>query len=238
MSVFSLQVDASLPYPMLWFLCIMWRFFSNGEVWRAFMDIGAVSFDAEPKWDRVSAVLYAFDKVGVSYFGGLYYTGNYLKQYRWRVSDVWSSCKTDRISKVAGHVLALKLVWMVVNKYALQLRGLQLNPSRDGFRMCTLHLYESIRSHTIGLFGDYSMKISLDAILVAQPKLDRVVSWWPMCCPAYTKQLPLLFPFLEEKQEQLFVAAVCLHRAMQSPGRKMTLGDVLAQLCWLECDVQ
>ena len=44
MSVFSEQVDASLPYPMLWFLCIMWRFFSNGEVWRAFMDIGAVSF--------------------------------------------------------------------------------------------------------------------------------------------------------------------------------------------------
>ena len=45
-------------------------------------------------------------------------------------------------------------------------------------------------------FNDYAMKYMLDALLVNKTVSTYVISRWPMQCPAYETQLPIMFPGL------------------------------------------
>ena len=83
------------------------------------------------------------------------------------------------------------------------------------------------------MFSDYSLKIALDGVLLSQPRLETVVSWWPMMCTAYKNELPKLFPACQVNQDDLFLAGVHFHLTLKATFPRYHLRDSLAQLCWM-----
>ena len=94
-----------------------------------------------------------------------------------------------------------------------------------------------LQACTKGVYSDYSMKITLDGVLLSQPCLERVVSWWPMMCPAYKNELPKIYPNCQKKQDDLFLAACHFHKCLKALFPKYYLRDSLAQLCWMERNI-
>ena len=94
-----------------------------------------------------------------------------------------------------------------------------------------------LQACTKGVYSDYSMKITLDGVLLSQPCLERVVSWWPMMCPAYKDELPKIYPNCQKKQDDLFLAACHFHKCLKALFPKYYLRDSLAQLCWMERNI-
>ena len=63
---------------------------------------------------------------------------------------------------IAREVFALRIVWHVAETFLSEYDALQSKPTRKGWRACTEAFLEAIRNHTKGIFGDYSMKITLN----------------------------------------------------------------------------
>ena len=108
---------------------------------------------------------------------------------------------------IAREVLALRIVWHVAETFLSEYDALQSKPTRQCWKACTEAFLKAIRNHTKGIFGDYSMKITLDGVLLSQPRLELAVSWWPMHCPAYKIALPALYANCTTSRQDLFWAA-------------------------------
>ena len=75
----------------------------------------------------------------------------------------------------------------------------------------------------------------LDDDILVNETIDRdIISTWPMNCPAYKKQLPMLFRNV--KPSQYFMASCNFHFLIYA-RHHFHLGDTLAQLCWIEREV-
>ena len=129
---------------------------------------------------------------------------------------------------------AMKIVWFVADTMTEEFQQFQSEPTRTGWRTCTQTFLQEIRNRTSGMFNDYSLKKALDGILISQPQHEKVISYWPMECPAYRTQLPLLYPGTRCTQEELFTAACHYHRQLKIVLPKFRLADSLAQLCWVK----
>ena len=138
---------------------------------------------------------------------------------------------------VAGEVASVAKTYRLISKYALNmyidayishipLEALSSQSSHTHLQACTK-----------GVYSDYSMKITLDGVLLSQPCLERVVSWWPMMCPAYKNELPKIYPNCQKKQDDLFLAACHFHKCLKALFPKYYLRDSLAQLCWMERNI-
>ena len=236
MTSYSEQVlwSNKMGYVVLFPLALCWRIFSNGRFWNALQSIGAVSVNATPIWHKFRPVMQMFRARGESFYAGLFYCGNKLQRFRYNVTDRWQSCTACRMDDIDRLIQAMKIVWYVARLMKKDFQELQENPTRTGWQKCTQGYLQAIRARTRGMFSDYSVKKGLDAILISQPSLERVVSYWPMLCPAYKAYLPKLYPGIRRTQAELYVAACHYHRQLKKTFPKFRLGDSLAQLCWLE----
>ena len=131
-------------------------------------------------------------------------------------------------------IVAMKILWYVAGLMKKDFQQLQDSPTRAAWETCTKGYLQAIRARTHGMFSDYSLKKGLDAILITQPRLERVVSYWPMLCPAYITYLPKLYPGIRRTQAELYAAACHYHQELKKTFPNFRLGDSLAQLCWLE----
>ena len=128
-------------------------------------------------------------------------------------------------------------MWHVAASMKQTYDNLQRNPTRQCWNACTEQFLSELHKHTKGVYSDYSMKITLDGVLLSQPCLERVVGWWPMMCPAYKDELPKLYPNCHKKQDDLFLAACHFHKCLKASFPKYYLRDSLAQLCWMERNI-
>ena len=168
----------------------------------------------QPSVAKSSHVMQIFRDTGESYYQGLFYCGNKFSRFRYDPNASWQSCTACQMDDIDKLIEAMKIAWYVANLMKKDFSELQLNLSRAGWRTCTEGYLKALRARTIGMYGDYSMKKTLDAILISQPNLEHVISWWPMRCPAYTSYLPKLFPGIRRTQDELFAAACYYHRQM------------------------
>ena len=165
-----------------------------------------------------------------------FYSGRALTQYRYGSAAKpakWKKC-TDIQDFISKEILALKVMWHVAASLKHSFDSLQAQPSRQLWKACTQGFLSQLHDHTSGCFSDYSLKLALDGILLSQPCLEQVVSWWPMKCPAYESVLPDLYPASTQSQDDLFLAGCHFHQSMKTKFPKFALRDSLAQTCWME----
>ena len=238
MSAYKQQIgwNDTMRYWWLFATAFTWRHFSNSHVWTALEKNKAVLQNQLPDFAAMEKVLRAFKAGNVSYHGGLFYSGSSMKRYRWCNTDKWIKCKANQ-DFITREILALKIVWRVAQDMRQDYDNLQKNPTRQYWKICTENFLSEIGKRTRGICSDYSMKITLEGVLLSQPCLEKVVSWWPMMCPAYKDQLPLLYPHCRKKQSDLFLAASHFHRCLKATCPKYYFRDSLAQLCWMERSV-
>ena len=232
--------NASMRYSWLVPAAFMWRHFSNEEFWNALQKVDAVKTNQLPNFSMIEKVMRAFEGEGVSYHGGLFYSGAALTEYRFGSAAMparWQKCRADQ-DFTAKEIMSLKVMWHVAGNFKKSYDSLQKQPSRQCWKACTKEFVEALQQHTKGCFGDYSLKIALDGILLSQPRLETVVSWWPMLCSAYKKQLPELYSQCSStSQDDLFLAGCHFHQCLKASCPKFLLRDSLAQTCWIKRNV-
>ena len=224
----------SMSYVVLFPLAMCWRIFSNGKFWDALKQAGAVSLTETPAWVKFRPVMELLRAQGESFYAGLFYCGNKLKKFRYGLVGSWQRCTACKMDDIDKLIEAMKTVWYVARHMKNDFQKLQSTPTRNNWKTCTQGFLESIRARTVRMFNNYSLKKTLDAILISQPGLERVVSYWPMHCPAYVQYLPKLYPGISCTQDELYAAACHYHRQLKRTFPKFRFGDSLAQLCWLE----
>ena len=177
-------------------------------------------------------VMRAFKVDKVPYHGGTFYSASSLKKYRWCNVGKWSECKADQ-DFISREILASKIMWHVTEDMKQYFDNLQEDPTRQLWKACIENFQSKLQEHTRGIFGDYSMKIALDGVLLSQPCLERVVSCWPMRCPAYENALPMLYPNCRKNRTDLYLAGCHYHKCLKAFFPKFHLRDSLAELCWM-----
>ena len=200
------------------------------------MGVGAVKQNKVPDFLLMEKVMRAFVAEGISYHGGLFYSGRTLTHFRFGSAAkpaAWKKCKA-RDDFIAKEILALRVMWHVAMSRQQAYDSLQRNPSRQCWKACTEGFLKELQQHTKGCFAAYSLKIALDAVLLSQPVLETVISWWPMKCPAYMGELPKLYSNCRKTQSDLFLAGCHFHQRLKSSFPKYYLKDSLAQLCWIK----
>ena len=133
-----------------------------------------------PTWGRGLRFIMTYAQEDVSCYGGLFYSGNVLKEFRYDDKEAWQCCTACNMSNLDGHTQGLKIVYHVAEIMKTDFQQLQKEPTRHGWRRCTEGFLSEIRLRTKGMYAHYSMKIALDGVLLSQPRLEKVVSWWPM----------------------------------------------------------
>ena len=159
-----------------------------------------------------------------------------MTQYRFHSAAKppdWTDCPKS-MDFIAREVLALRIVWHVAETFLSEYDALQSKPTRQCWKACTEAFLEAIQNHTKGIFGDYSMKITLDGVLLSQPRLEKAVSRWPMQCPAYKTALPALYANCTTSRQDLFLDGCHFHAANKKSFPRFYMKDSLAQLCWLK----
>ena len=228
--------NASMQYSWLFPIAIMWRHFSNEEFWAALMNMGAVLQNKPPDFGLVEKAMRSFQAKKIAYHGGVFFSGSTLTRYRYGSAakpGTWKECN-DNQDFISKETLALKVMWHVAGTLKGSFDSLQRQPSRQCWEACTQGFLSQLQEHTVGCFSDYSLKVALDGILLSQPCLEQVVSWWPMRCPAYLSSLPKLYPVCTRSQEDLFLAGCHFHYSLKDRLPKFLLRDSLAQICWAE----
>ena len=143
------------------------------------------------------------------------------------------TCKANQ-EFISQEILALKIMWHVAIDMKQDYDNLQKDPTQQCWKACTESFLSKLHQHTRGIFGDYSMKIALDGVLLSQPCLEQVVSCWPMMCPAYKNELPKLYPNCRKNRTDLFLVGCHYHKCLKAFCPKFHLRDSLAQLCWMK----
>ena len=228
--------SASVRYSWLFPTAFMWRHFSNEEFWTALQKVGAVKRNQQPNFCLIEKVMRAFAGAGVSCHGGLFYSGSVLTEYRFGNAAKpaqWQKCRADE-DFIAREIMSLKVMGHVAGKLKKSFDNLQKEPSRQCWKACTEEFGKVLQQHTKGCFSGYSIKITLDGVLLSQPCLESVVSWWPMQCTAYKRKLPELYSECRGTQDDLFLAGCHLHQCLKASCPKFFLKDSLAQTCWLK----
>lgn len=236
MTCYHRQISSKkrIRFDVLWPLTFCWRIFSNGYLWNALQEADAVSLTNKPVWSRWRLVMETFRHENVSWYAGLFYSGNKLLKYRYSKEESWRCCTALKMDDIERLLEAMKIVWHVADLLKKDLLELQKKPTRELWRQCTQHFLGEIRSRTVGMFADYSLKKTLDGILIMEPGLEGYISYWPMLCPAYVQKLSQLYPGIQRKQETLFLAACHYHVKLKAFCPKMRFGESLAQLCWIK----
>ena len=239
MTAYSKQIiwTSSTRYSWLFPIAFMWRHFSNEQFWEALQKLGAIKRNSEPNFELVEQTMREFKKKNVPYHGGLFYSGSLLTHYRFcnasEPESKWKKCNKSQ-DFIHREILALQIMWQVAATLKTHYATLQRHPTRQCWKACTEGFLAALRLHTKGIFADYSLKIALDGVLLSQPSLEKVVSWWPMDCPAYRDMLPTLYPESSKTQEDLYLAGCHFHQQLKITLPKFFLRDSLAQICWIE----
>ena len=226
--------NASMRYSWLFPIAFTWRHFSNEEFWAGLMNMGAVLQNQLPDFGLIEQAMRKFKANKISYHGGVFYSGRALTRYRYGSAAKpanWEECN-DKQDFIAKEILALKVMWHVAGTLESSYNSLQKQPTRESWKACTRNFLAKLHEHTTGCFSDYSLKIALDGILLSQPCLEQVVSWWPMKCSAYEGCLPELYPVCAQSQDDLFLAGCHFHQCLKVKFPKSFLRDSLAQTCW------
>ena len=228
--------NTSMRYSWLFPIAFMWRHFSNEEFWGGLMKIGAVLQNQPPDFGLIEKTMRCFQAEKVSYHGGVFYSGRALTRYRYGSAAKpakWQEC-TDIQDFISKEILALEVMWHVAASLKHSFDSLQSQPSRQLWKACTQGFLSQLHEHTSGCFSDYSLKIALDGILLSQPCLEKVLSWWPMKCSSYKSSLCKLYPACTQSQDDLFLAGCHFHQSMKTKFPKSFLRDSLAQTCWVK----
>ena len=226
---------ASMRYSWLFPIAFVWRHFDNEEFWDALQTIGAVLQNQPPNFALMEQVMRAFQARNVPYHGGIFFSASALTKYRYGSAAKpakWQECEATQ-DFITKEILALKVMWHVAISFKQVYDSLQRNPTRQCWRAATEKFLAALQEHTKGIFAAYSLKIALDAVLLSQPCLETVVSYWPMECTAYMNELPKLYPNCRKKQDDLFLAGCHFHQRLKASFPKSFLRDSLAQTCWL-----
>ena len=101
------RCKASMRYSWLFPIAFTWRHFSNEEFWKALQALGSVKVNQQPNFSIIEEVMRAFERAGVSYHGGLFYSGSALTAYRFGNAaklPEWQKCQADEdfITKKSG----------------------------------------------------------------------------------------------------------------------------------------
>ena len=101
-----------MRYSWLFPIAFIWRHFSNEEFWTALQKARAVLQNQRPNFACMENTMRAFAAQGVSYHGGLFYSGSTLTQYCFpsgaKLPD-WTDCP-ESMDFIAREVLAPKIV--------------------------------------------------------------------------------------------------------------------------------
>ena len=137
-----------MRYSWLFPIAFVWRHFSNEEFWTALEKKKAVLQNQRPNFACMESTMRAFAAQGVSYHGGLFYSGSALTQYRFPSAAKppdWTDCPKS-MDFIAREVLALKIVWHVAETFLSEYDALQSKPTRQCWKACTEAFLEAIRS--------------------------------------------------------------------------------------------
>ena len=225
-----------MRYAWLFPIAFTWRRCSNEQFWTALQDMKAVLQNQLPNFALMEEAMRAFQARDVSYHGGLFFSAGALTQYRFGSAEkpgTWITC--DSASDfITREIIALKVMWHVARQLEPSFDALQRNPTRQCWKACTEDFLKALHRHTKGIFSDYALKIALDGVLLSQPCLEAVVSWWPMQCTAYKKELPKLYPACKQTNDDLFLAACHFHQSLKASFPRFYIHDSLAQTCWMK----
>ena len=203
--------------------------FQQPTFWEVLVASGAVPPAREPNWELLEAALRAYERENLASHGGKFYT-TMLTHYKRDVGAKW----TDVTKRDSCHreVCAYKAMWAALPRKELALY--RAAPTRDTFEAALKEFQTRLYGKeklTKGKFNDYAVKCMLDALIVNGTVPPRVISTWPMNCPAYKKQLRILSPGLQPCQ---YFIAGCHWHYMIYKRHKFHIADSLAQLCWIE----
>ena len=221
---------ASMQYK--WGIAMMWRCFSNHNLWSCLKKCGAIPPGKEPIWHIVEEVLTEYELDGSPSHGG-YFRTTTLTHYRTSANEKFISVRN--LTSPARETLAYKTMWMAIPEE--ELRSFARQPTRATYKKALNTFQQRLYGKnglTKGKYNDYAIKLMLDGLVKSGTVSKHVISDWPMMCPAYKTQLPILFPGI--KPVQYFRAACYLHRLIYAKHH-FNLADSLAQLCWIERDI-
>ena len=220
------------PMHYKWGIAMFWRCFSNPHLWSCLKKCGAIPPAREPRWDRVQEVLTEYETAHAPSHGGLFRT-SMLTGYRTSTCEDFTS--VTHHASPARETLAYKTMWRALPKQ--ELTAFARQPTRATYKNALetfQHRLYGKNGLTKGKFNDYGVKCMLDALLMNNTVSKHVISSWPMQCPAYKSQLPILFPGI--KPAQFYRAACYMHHLIYAKHR-FHLADSLAQLCWIKRNI-
>ena len=143
-----------MRYSWLFPIAFVWRHFSNEEFWGALAKVVAVLEYQPPRWDVMEEVMRAFYAKGVSYHGGVFYSGAQLVRYRFgsaATSAEWEECD-DTQDFIAREVLASEVAWHVATNLKGAYDSLQERRSRHCWKACAEEFLRALHEHTTGIF--------------------------------------------------------------------------------------
>ena len=217
------------PMHYKWGIAMFWRCFSNTHLWSCLKKCGALPPAREPKWHIVQKILTEYETAGAPSHGGYFRTTTLTK---YRTSGTQDFVSVTHLTSPARETLAYKTMWRALPKKELTVFARK--PTRATYKNALETFQQQLYGKsglTKGKFNDYAVKCMLDGLLVNKTVNRHVISSWPMQCPAYKSQLPILFPGI--KPSQFYRAACYLHSRIYAKHH-FTLADSLAQLCWIK----
>ena len=217
------------PMHYRWGIAMLWRCFSNFRFWKVVIASGAIQPAREPNWQLFEAALRAYERENLASHGGMFYT-TMLTHYRLDVHSPFIA--VTKMDSCHREVCAYRAMWAALPRQELAL--FRAAPTRDTFKSAVTKFQTQLygtEKLTKGKFNDYAVKCMLDALIINGTVSPRVLSTWPMKCPAYRKQLRILYPGL--KPSEYFIAG-CHWHYMIYKRHRFHIADSLAQLCWIE----
>jgi len=218
---------SDVPLPAFWFMCVVYRRYSDPEMWEQLQGAISEADGQSPAWGEVQRALQKRIDEGKPIFGGKLYPSS-LKMYRLSPTGPWMKC--TNMTTPDRELISLKLMYKATPRKLLQ--AYDTAPSRDSWAQWYDAFMESMAGTTVGLFGPYSMKCALDVMVLCGRAREADLSRWPAECTGYSHILFGIFgkdlPQVDRKRAMdLIFRRMCQHH-----GGKLKYPEVLMHLCW------
>ena len=231
--------NSSASFRWSWFAAVAFRVYSKESTWIAMKP--ALPENQTPLWRRLQATLARLRDLGTIH-GGLFYAPK-LTEWRGSARREWEPAPTD---PAARDVRALRCVWEALARrsisealaaYERAFAASNVAVARASFARAYDGFMAAMEETTHGFWGDYQMKIALDALCAVGWLPDWALARWPVACPSYKAMYRVLFPSVVAwTQEQRYHALMLVHSRL-SAGLGANWCNVpcsLAQTCWFK----
>ena len=206
------------------FLNFVFRLFAvrryDGPMWRRL--VPGIPPVGEPAWDTLQTQFREAYAIHAQIFQSNFRPGT-MRGY---VAPGGRFHGTYGLTRDEREVLTLQLLYGALPRGAIQDFAAEACPRTFADMIDKMRVnFAPIR----GVFGDYSIKVMLDMLVMLGSVPRDSISRWPTACPGYRRSLASLFPGLPEELHLL--ALYWVHRQLGRTWR-FEFPESCAQLCW------